>query len=98
MEELLLTHRFEHQNNQSTLNRLTDIGIPDVDEFINKLEQSNAIIAGSFPLQCLLNETYCDSDIDIFFYCFGVEGKWTPIHEYIYNGCGLSQGTFTACL
>lgn len=31
------------------------------------LKKCNGVIAGSFPLQCVLRETYADSDIDFFF-------------------------------
>lgn len=37
------------------------------DEFLNLINQNNGIIAGSFPLQILLEEKYEGSDIDIFF-------------------------------
>jgi len=46
--------------------------LPDI------LAAQNAVIAGSFPLQCAVNKTWADSDIDIF-----VEPKNTqPLHDY----------------
>ncbi len=47
------------------VNRLNQTGLPG-QQLCEKLVEFNAIMAGSFPLQCLLNETYDGSDIDIF--------------------------------
>lgn len=46
-------------------NRISSLGV-DGATLLRVLRESNALIAGSFPLQCLLGETYSDSDIDIF--------------------------------
>ncbi len=47
--------------------RLTALGL-DADEWCRKLQEFGAIMAGSFPLQCILKETWAGSDIDIFFH------------------------------
>lgn len=46
-------------------NRLDKFGL-DGTEFCQKLIECKCVIAGSFTLQCLLDETYEESDIDIF--------------------------------
>jgi hypothetical protein len=45
--------------------RLTELGI-DGDLFCKKILEYQCLMAGSFPLQCLLDEYYHDSDVDIF--------------------------------
>jgi hypothetical protein len=45
--------------------RLHDTGI-NTDSFFKELEDSNSIIAGSFPLQVYLQENWDGSDVDIF--------------------------------
>lgn len=45
--------------------RLDELGIAG-EEFSAKLAKYGAIMAGSFPLQCVLGEYYPNSDIDIF--------------------------------
>ncbi len=46
-------------------NNLNKLGIDGI-EFCNKIRQHDCLMAGSYPLQCLLGESYSDSDIDIF--------------------------------
>jgi hypothetical protein len=45
--------------------RLTELGI-DADDFCQKLWDTKCVMAGSFPLQCVLGEKWEKSDIDIF--------------------------------
>jgi hypothetical protein len=45
--------------------RLTELGI-DADDFCQKLWDTKCIMAGSFPLQCVLGEKWKTSDIDIY--------------------------------
>jgi hypothetical protein len=45
--------------------KLDQLGL-DGEEFCNKIMENGCLMAGSFPLQCLLQEFYDDSDIDIF--------------------------------
>lgn len=53
-------------------------------KFIKALKKSEAIIAGSFPLQCMLNEKWKYSDIDIYY-------KYDNSNKYeIYNILKLS--------
>ncbi len=61
-----------NNNNTMTLknkllmaNNLNKLGIDGI-EFCNKIKQYGCLMAGSYPLQCLLGESYPDSDIDIF--------------------------------
>jgi hypothetical protein len=57
--------------------RLTERGL-NGPEFCQKLVEYQCLMAGSFPLQCLLNESYEDSDIDIF-------TKKPPMNQYGFN-------------
>jgi hypothetical protein len=45
------------------IQRLSALGI-DGEEFATQLLEHKAVMAGSFPLQCVLGETYPESDID----------------------------------
>jgi hypothetical protein len=54
--------------------RLTQMGI-NAEEFNTSLIRSKSIIAGSFPLQCLLGELW-NSDVDIY------NNKLTPTYKY----------------
>lgn len=45
--------------------KLNNFGL-DGNDFIDKMKECNGLIAGSFALQCLLNEEYPNSDIDVF--------------------------------
>lgn len=45
--------------------RLTELGI-DAEDFCQKLWDTKCVMAGSFPLQCVLGEKWDESDIDIF--------------------------------
>ena len=48
------------------INRLNNFGIAG-QEFCDKLYETKTIMAGSFPLQCVLKEIYDDSaDIDLY--------------------------------
>lgn len=44
-----------------------NLSLEDSIELIQKMREDNGIMAGSFPLQILINANYEDSDIDIFF-------------------------------
>ena len=55
----------EFNNRLLMVNRLNQLGI-DGFEFCKKIQEYDCLMAGSFPLQCLLGEFYDDSDIDIF--------------------------------
>lgn len=50
---------------QIIINRLNELGL-DGETFCHQLAKFKCLMAGSFPLQCLLGETYENSDIDIF--------------------------------
>ena len=52
-------------NRENVMSRMYDMGI-DADTFCKKLVSTGCIIAGSFPLQCLLGEHYYHSDIDVY--------------------------------
>lgn len=82
-------------------NKLVQQGANDVDNFISILIDTKSVIAGSFPLQCLLGEEYENSDIDIF--CMGQKESWderngrdkreiclTKIDRYLYGTYGMS--------
>lgn len=47
------------------INRLNELGIHG-EEFCDKLNEHKCLMAGSFPLQCLLGDKYEKSDIDVF--------------------------------
>lgn len=47
------------------IKRLNDLGL-DGETFCRKIYRYECLMAGSFPLQCLLEETYEGSDVDIF--------------------------------
>ena len=47
------------------VNRLNEIGV-DGESFCHEMVKHKCVMAGSFPLQCLLGEYYDDSDIDVF--------------------------------
>jgi len=70
------------------VDRLKLIGLNDPMTFIEKLIESKAFIAGSFVVQCLLNETYTGSDIDI--YVHGNTCPFNAINKYIFTGCGFN--------
>lgn len=59
--------------NQIVKSRLKETGVQNVDELMSILMKTGSVIAGSFPLQCLLGERYDKSDIDIF--CKGYNNK-----------------------
>ena len=50
---------------QIVVNRLNSLGL-DGEMFCQKIKEAKCLMAGSFPLQCLLGETYKGSDVDIF--------------------------------
>ena len=50
---------------QIIVNRLNSMGL-DGELFCQNLKSNGCLMAGSFPLQCLLGETYKGSDIDVF--------------------------------
>lgn len=70
------------------ISQLSSLGIPNPQEFIDVLIESKAVIAGSFAIQCLINEKYEGSDIDIFHFPCPRE-VYSKINKYIYNGCDL---------
>lgn len=59
------------------------------EEFLYALDRSNAVLAGSFPLQCLLGERYDGSDIDVFVYEHPKRDAWghseSEIQRYVYR-------------
>ncbi len=61
--------------------RLAEKKVIDVNRFLLMLVDNACIIAGSFPLQCMLGEHYEDSDIDIF--C--EKNGWDSVANHIYN-------------
>src|SRR5690348_6312076 len=50
---------------QVIIQRLNALGL-EGELFCEKLAEHKCLMAGSFPLQCLLNECYPESDIDVF--------------------------------
>ncbi len=52
--------------NGTVIARLSELGL-DGAEFIEMMKKHNGIMAGSFPLQCMLHEYWRGSDIDIYF-------------------------------
>lgn len=82
--------------------RLKEIFQDNLDEFLNLLQQTGAIISGSFILQCILNE-YWESDIDIYFPIQDNEIKETPsqnptseIDDFLYKSRMQMTGYFAA--
>jgi hypothetical protein len=61
----LRTQKLITSDRQVVINRLTKLGLAG-QEFINQMVKSKGLMAGSFPLQCVLGESFKDSDIDIF--------------------------------
>ena len=55
----------EENYRQIFVDRLNQLGI-DGESFCHELMMHKCIMAGSFPLQCLLGEYYENSDIDVF--------------------------------
>ena len=68
--------------------KLLQLGFHDPEEFIFRLNENRGIIAGSFPLQCLLDENYLDednekkSDIDIYYLDSNL--RYPSLGSYIY--------------
>ena len=50
------------------LNRLQTALGPIYDDFIDMMKNQNIVISGSFILQCIYNEKWKNSDIDLFVY------------------------------
>src|SRR5437762_2808080 len=68
--------------------RLQKILGDHTDKFLELLSENSGVISGSFLLQCILNETYTESDIDIYIpipYYETQAGSFTSIENYIYN-------------
>jgi len=61
----LLPNKAPSALRSTIVNRLNSLGV-DGEEFCQKMIEFKCLMAGSFPLQCLLGEFYSDSDIDIF--------------------------------
>lgn len=77
--------------NQIVKNRLIKLGVNDVNKLLSILIDNHAVIAGSFPLQCLLGEEYIGSDVDIF-YKLGEsvdKGRPEPLDYFIYKSYNL---------
>lgn len=69
--------------------RLDDLGLKGK-QFCEKLYETNTIMAGSFPLQCLLGENYGDSDIDL--YChMPLYDIYPPFGQWLYNNFKLKH-------
>lgn len=60
-----MTQPMIRSNRENVMQRMHEMGI-DEGPFCQKLVETRCIIAGSFPLQCLLDETYENSDIDVY--------------------------------
>jgi hypothetical protein len=56
---------YSHVHRNVIVAKLEQWGL-DGEEFCRKIKENDCLMAGSFPLQCLLQEFYPDSDIDIF--------------------------------
>ncbi len=57
--------------NRIVESRLKELDVDNVDVLISILTKTESVMAGSFPLQCILGEYYDKSDIDIF--CLGFD-------------------------
>lgn len=70
-----------------TTKKLQNIFGEYYDQFVKNMIESNAIIGGSFILQCILNEWWYDSDIDIY-----VDVKYEhKFHENMKNIAHVDQ-------
>jgi hypothetical protein len=70
------------------IDRLNKKGI-DGESFCEQLVNHKCLLVGSFPLQCLLNEEYSGSQIDVFIltpiiFCEKKSLKMTPFDYYLY--------------
>ena len=64
------------------------------DKFLELLTENSGVISGSFILQCILNETYSESDIDIYIPTptnRSKSGIYNSLENYIYNGTMKSK-------
>ncbi len=81
-------------------NNLNKLGINGV-EFCNKIKQYGCLMAGSYPLQCLLGEFYPDSDIDIFIKekskNFSIDNKYyyDEFETWLYEKYGIKSVSTT---
>lgn len=76
------------------IHQLSSLGIPNPEEFIDVLIESKAVIAGSFAIQCLINEKYEGSDIDIFHFEGNNNSIYSKINQYVYNGCSHDKSIY----
>ncbi len=60
-----------HFYNRIIESRLKECGVHNISALMSILIKTQSVIAGSFPLQCILGEHYDNSDIDIF--CLGTD-------------------------
>ena len=71
------------------LRRLKSIFGDIYDDFIDMMKNDNIVISGSFILQCIYNESWENSDIDIFIYnngllnCCGITHNIEPYHTLV---------------
>ena len=70
---------------QRVINRLDNLGLHG-EEFCDKMEEYKCKSAGSFPTQCLNDEYYDDSDIDIF-----VSYQWDVKTNFLPPYCEFEQ-------
>lgn len=63
--------------------RLYSIFGDKTDEFITSLDESYGVISGSFIPQCLLNEYWKDSDIDIYLPLWAKD--FSPLENFLYK-------------
>lgn len=84
MDKYIVTDTY----NYDIFTRLSKLNI-DVHNFIKFMKEDGGIIAGSFPLQCILNEEYENSDIDVFIQVnesvFNQFGFFTKLQTYLYS-------------
>lgn len=71
------------------LTRLEEVGILNGQELINKMVESGGMMTGSFPLQCLKDEVYEGSDIDIFF--SNQEYDKSKFEQWMYINYGMKS-------
>ncbi len=58
--------KMRQPDRQVVINRLISMGLAG-ELFLTKMVEAKGLMAGSFPLQCVLDESFDGSDIDIFF-------------------------------
>lgn len=75
-----------HQIILKEINRRLKLIFKDYyDEFKKQLQDNQAIISGSFILQCILGEDWEDSDVDIYVPIRNSQSKYTYLEDFLYR-------------